>query len=194
MATGNTPRVIPNRQCWCIRQALNVVCGKVHAAIRSAINVTSYVVPLIIAAQEKRLTLGQIHVKPGDVGVQACWCLGVEAEASSIQPITNSRVIDRIAKSGSGKNGQRRRIHAGSLTICCQVTSVNLSGPQTGNTGRSTGRTGWIGSSTGGAIPNNSLPQSRKRHFANDCGLRGLAKTLVIKEEENFIFSYGPTQ
>src|SRR5215813_9951351 len=133
MATGNTPRVIPNRQWWGIRQALNVVCGKVHAAIRSAINVTGYVVPLIVTTQEKRLTLGQIHVKPGDVGVQARWGLGVEAEAPSIQPVANSRVVDRIAKSGSGKNGQRRRIHAGSLAICCQVSSIDLSGPQTSN-------------------------------------------------------------
>src|SRR5262245_48214972 len=144
MAASDAKRVIPNRQRRRIRKALNVVSGKVHAAIRSTINIVSDVVPLIIAAQENRLTFRQIHVEPGNVSVQARGCLRIEAKASGIQSITNSRVVDRIPKGGAGKNGQRSRIDARSLTVRRQVSCIDLISSQTSNTRWSTGRTGRI--------------------------------------------------
>src|SRR5438105_2241495 len=60
--------------------------------IRKSWRKTHHII-LVIGSDEERLTVCQIKVKLGGVGIKLRWGSGIEAEAARVNPIANSCVV-----------------------------------------------------------------------------------------------------
>src|SRR4030095_6403873 len=91
-----------------------------------AVECNSNVVALIICANEKVLRTVEFEIQPRNVGVERCRSLGVEPEASSIEPVTNRRIIRRISSCLVRKKCECNGIDTGSNAICGDVSGIDV--------------------------------------------------------------------
>src|ERR1051325_2448940 len=112
MTDGNPEGMVPDEEWTGVREALDVIVGEVIPAVRPAIDVVRDMIPLVVAAQEERLAISQVEIKPGNEGIETSRGLGVKAEAARVEAVADRRVVGRIPARSTGEHGQGRRINA----------------------------------------------------------------------------------
>ena len=55
------------------------------------------VVTLVICANKQVLRVRQFEIEPRNVGIERCRSLGVEAETTRVESVTDSRIVHRVA-------------------------------------------------------------------------------------------------
>ena len=129
---------------------------------RAEVNSTRDEIVLVVATHEQRLVVGQVEIEAGNVSVQCRWRPRVEAKATRVQAIADSRIVSRISLCGGSEDGECCRVDPRTgITVEVLVCGLDLSGRKAVDAGWSSGWTAGVALTAFGAETNDALAQCR---------------------------------